>query len=239
MRFAHRRVHPKRCALGLAVTAAAALVSVAPAAADPRADYALKLASQTPGTPTALTLHILYKNPDDPRGKPPPVRFVDLALPAGTRLVRSAVPPCEASDQELMALGAQACPDSRVGGGAITVMTGLGPPVDPFATDVVILATPTGVIEVVNDRTTGRTIATERLDLQHGHLIAHPAAYPGGPPDGQTSVRRIDDRIAARGYVIAPGRCPADGLWRSRGTFGFADGSKAVVDSTTPCRAGG
>ena len=92
----------------------------------------LQMTSHTPGTPTGLTLHLVWPS-NGPGGKPKPEVKGVFNLPAGTQIDESAVPSCTASDAELMAMGGGACPSgSHVGPGQISLLTGFGPPVDPF-----------------------------------------------------------------------------------------------------------
>ena len=53
---------------------------------------------------------------------------------------------------------------------------------------------------------------------------------PGGPPDGESAVRRVHNVFPARSaggraLVRTPRRCPNSGHWTFRGRFTFADGA--------------
>jgi hypothetical protein len=152
------------------------------------------------------------------------------------------VPACEAGDEELRARGREACPaGSRVGTGTLWATTGFGPPLDPVEADVVVFNGGDQLVEVVFAKGTNSVLGMDRLDVRGSKLTAHPPATPGGPPDGRTSIRRIDlDLPARRGadgqpFVTTPPTCPADGRWRSRAHYGFADGGKTTLSSQTPC----
>ncbi|MDP9384253.1 MAG: hypothetical protein M3P50_03285, partial [Actinomycetota bacterium] len=213
-------------------------LALAPAAAagGERVDLGLELGSRTPGTPTPLALDLRFKPSGDPDGKPSPIRSAAISAPPGTRFDLGAVPACKATDEELRALARDACPAaSRIGAGALTAVTGFGPPVDPFEADLTLFNTPSGFVELVTDRGSGRTLGFDRATVEGNTATLAPPRSPGGPPDGETAVRRVAFTIDAPGYVRTPPDCPADGHWRSTGTFGFADGVTATEGASTPC----
>ena len=79
--------------------------------------------------PTNEHFQFDYVNPEDPEAKPPAVQKVVTILPKGARYDASVPGSCAAGDEELMVQGAAACPeDSRIGGGVITVDTGVPGP---------------------------------------------------------------------------------------------------------------
>jgi hypothetical protein len=221
---------------GAAVAALAlGLLGAGGARASDRADFALGFGTRAPGSATTMTLHILYKAPGDPDAKPPAIRSVTIQAPRGTRFDPGAVAACTASDAELYARGRDACPrGSLVGTGSLSVMSGLGPLVDPLPTDVWIYSTPEGVVELVQQPGTNVTLGFDRLTLEGTTFSGHPGFQPGAPPDG-SSVRRIDWLVDAPGYVTTPERCPRSG-WIARGAFAFADGSSTSETSVAPCR---
>jgi|1186.fasta_scaffold36555_2 hypothetical protein len=216
--------------------AAALLAAPAPAAhAGDRSDFAIRFAQHQPAAPTAMTMHIRYKAPGDPDAKPSPIRGVIIDLPEGTGFSAAAAPPCTAGDVELQAEGRAACPPaSRIGAGSLTAITGITA-LDPFPTDVTLFRSPEGIIELVSRQGGDQTIAIERLTLRGTRLTASPEAVPGGPPDGQTSVRDIDWLIGKPGLLTTPAACPPGGEWIARGTFTFADGATDQAVSATPC----
>jgi hypothetical protein len=187
-----------------------------------------------------MTVHILYRAPNDTQAKPSPIRGAEIAAPPGTRFDAAARESCQATDAELMAFGRAACPaGSRVGGGKLVAITGFGAPFDPFFTDVTLFNTGAGVIELVQQQGTDQTLAIDRATLRENVYTSHPPRTPGGPPDGETAVRSIDFTFdapapGARAFITTPTSCPADGQWRATGRFTF----DSVVDdaqSSTPC----
>jgi hypothetical protein len=198
-------------------------------------DFSLQFASNTPGAATAMHLYIVYRNPADPNGKPSPIRHLVITAPQGTQ-IDLAMSRCAASDQQIMIEGPSACPTaSQVGQGTLTAITGFGPPIDPYLTDVTIFNTGQGLVEIARDHNTGATITDDRIQIQGNTLIGNPPAFPGGPPDGQTAVRTIDFTFpASTRYITTPPSCTT-GEWASQASFSFADGTTQHVSSTTPC----
>lgn len=220
------------------IVCVAVALAAAPTAASAatRADFGWSFAA-TPAAPTTLRLHIRYKGAGGEDAKPSPVRRVSLRAPAGTGIAFATQPACEASDSELQILGDAACPpESRVGRGTITAITGFGPAVDPFGTEVSLFNLSNGILELVKHPATGAVIVIERLLLEDGALVAHPAIPPGGPPDGASGVRDIDWVVDAPGYLTTPAACPA-GEWVAEGDFTFEDGVRVTETSATPCQA--
>src|SRR3954452_5317286 len=100
------------------VAAAAAAVLPASALAGPRADYKQMFTTAVPGASTGTDTQILYKNPNDPKAKPIPVRQDFFTFPDGTTYDASVVPDCNASALEIMLFANDACPAlSWIGGG--------------------------------------------------------------------------------------------------------------------------
>jgi hypothetical protein len=205
-----------------------------------QSDFGVAFAPARPATTATFTLHIVYRDPADPDGKPSPIRHIAIAAPAGTVFGVGTVPACEATNQQIQLQGPAACPpDSQIGAGTLTAITGFGPPIDPFATKVTIFNDGHGWVEVVQDRQSGATLAIDRFVIHGRMLTANPPATPGGPPDGQTAVRTIDFTFpASRAFVTTPPKCPDGRTWRSTAAFTFADGSTQNVQSSTPCHSG-
>src|SRR3954449_10473433 len=121
----------------LAVIAATAAVAAPPASAGPRVDYKQVFTTSVPGKSTGTDTQLLYKNPNDPKGKPIPVRREEFTFPAGTTYDESVVPDCTASDAEIRLFGKAACPAASWIGGSKgdTSMTGFGPGEDALDVD--------------------------------------------------------------------------------------------------------
>ena len=222
-----------------AITALALLgvmAASAPAHAGERADFQLSFAEQAVATPTKWKLHLRYKAPGDPEAKPYAIRHLSLRFPPGTRVNVDSHPACEATNEEIQLLGDAACPtESRIGGGTLTVITGFGPLVDPYPTNLSLFSTREGMIEVLKEVHLDTVLAIERLTLENGALTASPLVVPGGPPDFKIAARDIDWDVTSAGWLTTPTQCPASGLWSAIGTFTFDDGATVTETAGTPC----
>jgi hypothetical protein len=131
-----------------------------------------------------------------------------------------------------------------VGTGALTAITGFGAPADPVKADVTVFNGGHELIELVSVKGTNTTAGLDRLQIQGRTLVAKPPSTPGGPPDGRTSVQRIELSFPAirspqgRAFVTTPPSCPSSGAWTSRASYGFADGGHTMLTSLTPCTRG-
>ena len=105
-----------------AVAALCLAAGAPPAAAQSRQGFSGTFTTEAPGASSGYRLAIDYANPSDPAAKPHSVQQVVQTLAAGTRIDTTVPPRCAASDQQLSAQGAGACPASTaVGGGEIDV----------------------------------------------------------------------------------------------------------------------
>ena len=235
----------RRSPAALALVAAIAGALAAPAgAADVPSSFEVEFTTRAPGAPTGLRIVLEYL-PDDPNAKPPPVEGGQFVLPAGTVVDDGALPQCAASDAEVYALGRAACrPETQLGVGRLVAITGFGSPFDPFDAESHTYNAPGHVLAMIVPRGTDRVAGFDRLTIDGSTLTAHPPPVPGGPPDGRTSVKRIEMNVpvpaaGARPYVTTPPACPVDGLWRARGDFHFAGGHSSSTPVAVPCEPGG
>jgi hypothetical protein len=215
---------------------AALLVSTSVPASSQATEIGLEFSSQEPATNTSMALHIRYTKPGDPNAKPSPIRRIQIDAPAGTVFDGAKVPSCDASDAEVMALGPSACPsDSQIADGTIVVITGGGPPFDPFNSPTPVFNDGNGWLEVSQTPSTPATIAVTRLAVSGSRISGNIAPAPGGPPDFESAVSTVDLAFPASGYVTTPPTCPAEREWVTTGTFTFADGRTEIVQGDTPC----
>jgi len=176
----------------------------------------------------AAPARILYKNPNDPKAKPIPIRREVFTFPAGTTYDESVVPDCNASDAEILLLGKSACPpESRLGGSlGDTSMTGFGGEtavdVDGWdqGGDLVLWGRDHqfGIGAIAHARRKGQVVTVEV------------PRTPGGPPDGENALRRVHHVFPARSagkraYSRTPRTCPKSRVWTFRAQFTFADGA--------------
>jgi hypothetical protein len=240
------RRHPRLLGLAL-LTALLGSVAVAPAADDSRQVASYVLTEQRPGVGTSERFAFDYVNPDDPEAKPPAVRQVTTVLPRGARFDSSVPALCTASDAELTAQGGAACPPaSAIGGGVVTVDTGLPGDARIVTADVEFFNNTDEFIYVNTVRgTEARTII--RAAVERDRTITNTGVLPGAPPDGGSidqvdlEVRNVSAKVdgVTHNYITTPKRCrgrKSDPHWTTRVHFTYADGVTQTVPTHTPCR---
>jgi hypothetical protein len=229
----------------IAIATMTAALAALPAAAHagPRFDYRQVFTTDRPGASTGIDTRILYKHPGDPDAKPPAVRQEVFTFPVGTTFDGSVVPDCSASDEELRLTDGSACPEeSWVGSGhGNTSMTGFpGAGETPIVTNAFdygdgrfhIVGGPEQypfIRSVVHGRREGRT-----------STVNIPPS-PGGPPDGESALRRVRNVFPARSlgrraYIRTPRKCPKSGVWTFKARLTFADGGVERNVHRMPCR---
>ena len=228
-----------------AALAAVALPALALAGGpDSRQDASYKLTQKQAGKSTGERFKFDYVNPGDPEAKPPAVERVVTKLPRRGRFDVSVPGSCTASDAELIAQGPAACPeDSLIGGGVVTVDTGLPEPLRIVTADVVFANNaedPDGefiYINTVREGSLARTVI--RADVRRRKTVTHAGMLPGTPPDGG-AIDTVDIEIDSisegkRNYITTPPRC-RKGHWVTRLRFSYPDGESQVERTKTPCK---
>lgn len=199
----------------------------------------MRFTTDAAGASTGTEVSIVFRNPSNPDGKPIPVRREVFVFPSGTRFDPAVVPPCNASDPELMLLGESACPArSRVGGGTATAVSGT--PFDPVPLDIAGFENGRGLSLVTTVRPLGLRFVARGVREGRTMTVDYPRA-PGGPPDGETALREVHNTFDARSlgrraYVRTPSTCPRSGRWRFVGHFTYSDGVTQAAVSTQRCR---
>src|SRR3954453_18718804 len=219
-----------RTAGAIAAIIATGAVAAPCADAGVRADYKQMFTTQVPGKSTGTDVHLLYKNPNDPKGKPIRVRREEFTFPAGTTYDETVVPDCTASDAEILLFGISACPAaSHIGQSeGATSMSGFGAGEDPIDLDFWDDA---GAPVLGGRSHQFPAIGAVSLGHQKGQtMTVDVPSSPGGPPDGESAVRRVHNVFPARSaggraFVRTPRECPKSGHWTFRGRFTFADGA--------------
>jgi hypothetical protein len=210
-------------------------INAVPASADrtPAGDFSFMFTSTRPGTPTGLEFRQLYKNPNDPSAKPSPVRRFLFAAPEGSVFDGSAVPACNATDQQFQQMGKAACPaGSMVGEGFITVMAGI-PGEQPFPLDATVFNSGDGIIELFTEQGTGTFLAIERPKFRGANAFEDTdiAPTPGGPPDFQSAAREaylvfpLSRGPDGRSFITTPPACSPSRRWTARFEWTNADGN--------------
>ena len=233
-------------ALALVVCATVAL-----AAEPPRQTSSYTLSQKRPDRPTAERFRFDYANPDDGDSKPPAVTRVVTILPRGARYDASVPASCTASDEELMAQGAAACPpDSAIGGGVITVDTGVPGPGRIVTADTEFFNNaedPEGEFIYLNTVRGSGARTVVRADVTRRRTITQAPLLPGTPPDGG-AIDTVDVTVAKvvrtvdgerRAYITTPPRCPRSRRWVARVTFTYGDDYSQTVATKNRCRRRG
>jgi hypothetical protein len=168
-----------------------------------------------------------------------------IELAPGTAIDTSVPARCEASNGELMANGAEACPTtSKVGAGEIDLDTGFPGPARVLQYQVTLLSNKGEVILLLESKSEPRSRVVARSVIQGRTITTEVTPVPGGPPDGFVAVKRarlkLEPRSSGQGtsrrsYVATPDSCPANGLWTNKVTFTYRDGASYPVTNPSPC----
>jgi hypothetical protein len=227
-------------AAAVAAGALACACSSAMAQTPAKVTYDDTFTTRAPGAPAGRIFNDSFANADDPSAKPPPVSHFHLQLPPGGRFDTGAIARCTASDAEMMARGAAACPAaSKVGEEVFVGDTGAPEPNRYITADADFINEKDGLISVGTDRSTGARVVSHGKVTRDSEDLDVPL-LPGTPPDGATDVRE-KARFAAltgpsgRAYLTTPPTCPKRGYWVLTGTYTFRDGSKQTLESRSPC----
>jgi hypothetical protein len=231
--------------------AALALIPATGAAEPPRQAATATFTTKTPGAPTGVDIAIDWTNPSNPAAKPYAVDKLVFRYAPGVAIDSSVPAQCKASDAELEAQGAAACPPtSRVAGGTIVTDSGAsGGPFPRFVDVNVDNFNNQGELIGVGDATNvpvipGFTRTVTRSPIVDGSSTTDfPDVPTGAPPDGYDALKSL--RISGgpitqddRAYLRAPTSCPPAGFWTNTLTFIYHDGVEQSVYSHSPCRPG-
>ena len=240
------RTLPAATLLAGAVAAASCALPASAAGSSP-ADFSLTFDSTKPSTPADVGLHIVFKDPQDPdnpyRGQE--LTSVTIAAPKGTVFDGAAVPACGASNEQLMAQGPAACPAaSRVGGGFGSVISGFGPPFDPFYLDVHLFNFGGGVIELFTFEDSDTTAAIVRAHFtDQSTMVLDPTEASQGLPIGVSRefsfTYHAVGSAAGQAFITTPPDCPASGSWTSQLIWTIRSGTTYSASASSPCSPAG
>jgi hypothetical protein len=241
------RRHPIAALLGGAALLFALPADFAASQAGMRQTSSYTLTEKRPDRSTAERFRFDYVNPDDPDGKPRAVRRVVTLLPHTARYDPTAPGSCTASDEELTARGAEACPaDSVIGGGVVTIDTGLPGSARIVTADVVFFNNahdPKGEFIYLNTVRGSGARTVIRADVTLRKTITDAGMLPGTPPEGG-AIDTVDFEVAnvsrvvdgkRRHYITTPKRCPAERRWTAKVSFSYEDGVTQTVPTTSRC----
>jgi hypothetical protein len=237
---------------GLATLLAAAFAVAFPAsaAAEPvsftHGTVDNRLTTTQPNAPSGFSYDAVYHAADNPDGDPPYMRRMISYNPDGRRYDTSVPERCSASDLQLAAFGATACPPgSRLGGGTVASKF-LGRfessvDVDFFNnTDEQIILVRSPFVS---------TVSRGRIHPDGSVEFASPTCFPAVQPPGcpVDSVLQVKASIAVppyttraddgtvRSWLTTPQRCPRSGYWETPIRFFWADGSEDTVVTRNAC----
>jgi hypothetical protein len=226
----------RRTALVLLATGIA-VATTGGALASPQfsATFQLTYLSQQPDAPSGQVPLFTWTDPGAPAEVPKAIKRIVLTFHPGTRFDTSALARCRASDTEIKAKGASACPAaSELGTGHTTGVFGSGA---EFVTDVTLYNARDEIIVLVF---LNGTLVTEFRDRVKDRKITIEPVLPDG-----VSLKRLKLRIGPhskgsgarqRTYMRNPSSCPARGKWTTVAKLTYSDGSGRTLRSASPCR---
>ena len=227
---------------GVAVAGVVVVVLAAQASAlsePPRQTYSERFTTDVPGASTGRMYAIDFFNPDDPEAKPHSFSHLHVELAEGARFDTSALPWCEASDAELMAVGAGACPpESRVASDETVIDTGLPGPGRYSTTDIVFFNNDRELVLIATIRDTGVRVVL-RAQVGENTIDLDVPMLPGTPPDGGAAKSQRGQWEAREGFLTTPPTCPESGFWVNRITWTYRDGVTQTAESRSPCERTG
>ena len=212
----------RRRATGIAIAAIAftAIAGAALPSADRQRVRQFEFTAERPGKVTGVETVVTFP------GATPETAAAMLVtkLARGTELDTSVPTRCTATNDELVAQGATACPrSSKVGDGEIELAELGSGNVTLFNStrETIFLIEFPGPVRVANrESAVGRT---QRIEIAEG-----------------ATLRRVEltiDRIREDGenYLETPDRCPKTGRWVNKGIFTYRDGVEQRESRATRC----
>jgi hypothetical protein len=164
-------------------------------------------------------------------------------LAPGSQIDTTVPEQCTATDAQLMAQGADACPvGSWVGTGTIRLDTGFPEPLRFIDANVTFLNNADELIFVSAETISGARVVT-RSQVQGSEIVNSAPLLPGTPPDGaaidvvQVHLDPISRQLdgGQRAYITTPGECPPAGSWTNSVQFTYADTVTEAVTDESPC----
>ena len=195
-----------------------------------------------PGALTGTDFQVHWQNPDSPKtGKPHSVTKVVLTYAEGTVFDLSVPDRCTASDAEIEAQGADACPTgSKLGGGLLTTDNGSPGPTRYVQNTVTVFSNRDDLIfllETENPPT--RLVAHTKIEGRTTTSDVPPT--PGVPPPEPTNALR-DETLhfppytrGGKAYAKTPPTCPKVGYWTNTLAITYADDVTEKLVSRSPC----
>jgi hypothetical protein len=237
--------------LACALCALCAAPALAQSGSGPRETVDQGYTTKKPNTATGASFTGVYHAAGDPKGNPPYMRRMRFYPPPGTRYDTSVPDRCTASDLELEARGAAACPPgSKIGSGHTKGII-YEPIAGSFAfttydNPVDIINNANEQIMVISSGGLGNAVVRGQMRPDNSVEFAAPTCFPV-PPSGVPCARDYVLQLGSstsmprrtkggRAYWTTPPTCPKRRSWRTRVKFWWADGSVDTVATDQPCR---
>jgi hypothetical protein len=229
-------------AQGIAMVVLAMSALTAPAALAARQSVQVGVTTRQPAASTGSSLSISWRNPQDPAGKPFSVQSFVTEFPAGTVIDTGAIAQCKASDAELMARGAAACPSgSQVSQGSVLSDNGSPGLFPRFVKNQVQNFNNQGELIGIAESQDPPTRVVSRAKIRGSTLTFDVPTLPGNPPpDPYNAFRDLTASGPALGraerpYLRTPATCPSSGVWVAGFIFNYHDGASEKVHIDLPC----
>ena len=227
----------------LAVLAAALVAAVPASALKPRQFGTFRFTSTIPGAPTGNLLNVTFQNPSDPDAKPYSAAQMVIHAPKGTVTDTTWLPQCHATDDEIYAQGASACPvNTKVGAGWAFADTGGSGKGRYSRTTITDFNNRNEVVGIGQNDDVAALRTIDRTKLEKGKSTSTFPAFPGTPPpEPYTPVQRLHiffpvHKRNGRAYTRTPPTCPRSRRWTFKVDFHYRDGKTQSIVSRSPCR---
>ncbi len=205
-----------------------------------------RLTTTRPSSFTGFSFNGSYHAAGNPKGDPPYMRKMVFYPPPGLRYDSSVPEQCTASDVQLAAFGAAACPEgSRLGGGQTETAFMGG---SPTTVDLDLLNNANEQIILARSPLI-TTIARGRIHPDQSVEFASPTCYPSVPgvscPVDNVLQLRSFMRAPAytrgigsarRSWLTTPPKCPKSKRWLGTIRWWWADGTEDVLTTEYPCK---
>jgi hypothetical protein len=229
--------------VGFAAVALLVVLAASSFAAVPRqTGKGVTFSTKAPGALTGVDFQVHWQNPDDPQnGKPHSVSKVVLHYAKGTVIDTSVPERCTASDAQIMAQGAAACPPgSKLGGGTLETDNGSSPPTRFVHNTVQVFSNGNDLIfllETQNPPT--RLVAHTQISGNTTTTDIPPT--PGFPPPEPSNALK-DETLHfppytrnGKAYTRTPPTCPPVGYWTNTLEMTYQDGVTEKLIGRSPC----
>jgi hypothetical protein len=195
------------------------------------------------GTVTGVDFQVHWQNPDQPKtGKPHSVSKVVLHYAPGTVIDTSVPERCTASDPEITAQGADACPPgSKLGGGTLETDNGSSDQTRYVHNTVQVFSNQNDLIFLL-ETTNPPTRLVAHTTISGSTTTTNVPPTPGFPPPDPSNALK-DETLHfppyvrnGKPYTKTPPTCPSVGYWTNTLVMTYQDGVTEKLASRSPCQ---